>query len=538
VTLRTKVSLVLSGLLVLSIGATGGVLLYESAQHTRRELRDKHQLLAENRAFALHDNFEILVLELTRLAELPQIDLSDKDPLPESKLLEMAHQNSILYNTAVLLIASDGSCVEVTPNQPQYKSQRYADRPWFAAAREAAASGKRAPLFRVTDEPVLGRTLKIIAPIVRKKQFQGALVGMIALDEANLITPALKDALPPHTEAVLVDGTGRVVYPSDRLMAAPSSDWAQVIEKAEHGETGTFNGTAGGEDSLFAYAPVKAATGFAVVFRWPWSALVGELKREAFWVLGLLAVGVVLAAMTGLVLAALLTRRLEAAEKALLDAERFAAMGKTSAAIAHELKNSLNGLGMAVDLILQDPSNAARAGRLRPQVVSEIARLRDVIDSLLSFSRTPRIARAPEDLSRVIHRAVDLLGDVIVDRGAEVTVDAPATLALSCDGHKIQGVVMNLVKNAVEAGHRVRVSASTDGADAIVEVADDGPGLSDEARQHLFEPFFTTKPNGTGLGLPTSLRYVEAHGGKLEALTAADLGGALLRVRLPQQVAA
>ena len=92
------------------------------------------------------------------------------------------------------------------------------------------------------------------------------------------------------------------------------------------------------------------------------------------------------------------TRELLATQAALVDAERFAAMGKTSAAIAHELKNSLNGLGMAVELIAYEPTNEARVARLRPQVVGEIARLRDVIDSLLSFSRSPRIQRASADL--------------------------------------------------------------------------------------------------------------------------------------------
>jgi C4-dicarboxylate-specific signal transduction histidine kinase len=99
------------------------------------------------------------------------------------------------------------------------------------------------------------------------------------------------------------------------------------------------------------------------------------------------------------------TQELVATQAALVEAERFAAMGKTSAAIAHELKNALNGLGMAVDLIAQDPANQARVARLRPQVVGEIARLRDVVDSLLSFSRSPRIDRAPADLSAVVARA-------------------------------------------------------------------------------------------------------------------------------------
>src|SRR5262249_44816463 len=67
------------------------------------------------------------------------------------------------------------------------------------------------------------------------------------------------------------------------------------------------------------------------------------------------------------------TQELSAAQQALVDSERFAAMGKTSAAIAHELKNALNGLGMAVDLIAADPTNQARLDRLRPQVAHEIA---------------------------------------------------------------------------------------------------------------------------------------------------------------------
>ena len=131
----------------------------------------------------------------------------------------------------------------------------------------------------------------------------------------------------------------------------------------------------------------------------------------------------------------------------------------------------------------------------------------------------------------MVRRAVDTLSDVVADRGASVEVEAPASLPLTCDGHKIQGVVVNLVKNAAEAGRRVRVRVVTDGGRAVVEVADDGPGLSEEARLHLFEPFFTTKPNGTGLGLPTSLRYVEAHGGTLE-VQASD-SGALFRMTLP-----
>jgi signal transduction histidine kinase len=576
VTLRTKLSLLLCALLMLSIGLTGAVLIYESAEHDRTELFAKQRLFAETRAFALRDNFIILENELERLAASPQVDLTDENPRPEADLLESAHANSVLYNTAVLFVSPGGDCVGAVPDRPEFRNQKFADRSWF---QEAKVRGN-GPLLVASDEPLIGRTVKIIQPILRGKRFAGAVVGMIALGEENLITPSLRDNLPqPHTEAILVDARGRVIWPPDRYEATPSSDWAAAITQAVHGTSGAISGLADGVDSLFAFAPVHASTGYAVVFRWPWASLTVGLQHQEWALAGFLLIGIVVAVVVALLLSIYLTRpleslgaaarriargehpepaqedgrvarsdeigalvqafehmeqsirvRLEATQEKLVEAERFAAMGKTSAAIAHELKNTLNGLGMAVELILEDPANP-RVARLRPQVVAEIARLRDTIDSLLSFSRTPRLSPTDEDLTRVVRRAVDAISDVVADRGAAVEVEAPAALPLRCDGHKIQGVVVNLVKNAAEAGRHVNVRVKRDDGHATVEVADDGPGLSEEARAHLFEPFFTTKPNGTGLGLPTSLRYVEAHGGTLEV--APSNGGALFRMRLP-----
>jgi signal transduction histidine kinase len=588
----------LSVLLVTSIGATGAILIYESASHTAVELEAKHLLLAENRAFALRDNFEILENELFRLAQRPQIDFGDNNPLPEAQLLELTHQNSVLYNTAVLLLSDDGECVYAVPESAGYRRQRFGDRPWFRAAR-AKPSGLQ---FYPTDEPVAGRTLKIVEPIIRKGRFTGALVGVIALGQDNLIAPALRDGLPPHTKGVLVDGDGGVVYPQDAYRAVPASGWAAAITAAARGVSGTLRASADGQDSLFAYAPVGAGTPYFVVFRWPWWPLVAELHHQLWALATVLLFGIVMAAATGLVFSAYLTRPLQAlstaaqriargeyrlgiggsgagrrdeigaltqafdhmgrsiaerdralqeaaqfleqrveerthelgrAQQALVEAERFAAMGKTSAAIAHELKNAMGGLGMAVDLILQDPQNAPRVARLRKQVVAEIARLRDVTDSLLSFSRAPRIERQPVAVAQLVDGAMEALADVIADRAADVRVLVDAPQPVQCDGHKIQSALVNLIKNAVEAGRRATVEARLCGGELVVDVCDDGPGLSEDARRHLFEPFFTTKPNGTGLGLPTSRRFIEAHGGVIEVDRAPSLGGARFRVRLP-----
>ena len=569
----------------------------------RRELTTEYQLFAENRAFALRDNFEILEDELKRLALLPEMNPADPDLLQEEQILAGAHAHSVLYNTAVLLLDRAGRCVRSVPNGSAFRGESFGDRPWFQAVR----GGEAGPLFRITDEPALGQTLKIVQPVVRSGRFVGALVGVIALAEDNLISPTFQENLPRDTDAALIDedadfGTpGRVIYPPGRPRVMGGSSWAEAIAGASHGTSGTLVGDVNGQKALFAYAPVGGGTRYAVVFCWPWRTLTANIEQQGATLGGILLLGIVVATIAGVLLslyrsrplqaladgairiargervpalntprpagteeistllgafeqmeqsiqkrdhelreaAALLeqrvhdrTQELVATQAALVEAERFAAMGKTSAAIAHELKNALNGLGMAVDLIAQDPANSARVARLRPQVVGEIARLRDVVDSLLSFSRSPRIVRAPADLSAVVARAAEAVSDLVVDRDVKLTVNAPPTLPVRCDAHKIQGVMVNLIKNAVEAGRAVTVTVGAHDGEAAIEVSDDGPGLSKEARAHLFEPFFTTKPNGTGLGLPTSRRFVEAHGGAIEVGPAGQ-GGAVFRVRLP-----
>jgi signal transduction histidine kinase len=598
VTLRTELSLVLSTLLVVSIGLAGGTAIYQSSRTMRRELTTEHQLFAENRAFALRDNFQILEEELKRLALMPEMMPNDPDFLAEEKILAGAHENSVLYNTAVLLLSHDGTCVRSVPDRSDFRGHTFGDRAWFLAARNGAPG----PLFRATDEPGLGRTLKIVQPVRRNGHFAGALVGVIALGENNLIAPALHENLPQDTDAILVDEHGEVIYPTDRVHAIDGSGWSAAIAAATRGASGTLTAEASGQQALFAFSPVHASTKYAVVFSWPWRTLTENLEQQGLALGGILLFGLVLALIAGVLLAGYLTRPLQAlaagairiargepvplaerprarteevttllgafedmetsirqrdqelreaaalleervrertgelvaTQAALVDAERFAAMGKTSAAIAHELKNSLNGLGMAVELIAYEPTNEARVARLRPQVVGEIARLRDVIDSLLSFSRSPRIQRASADLMGVVRRAVGQVADLSSERGAEISVDGPPTLWVRCDAHKVQGVVVNLLKNAVEAAKKISVAVSSNDDAVVIEVADDGPGLSAEARDHLFEPFFTTKPNGTGLGLPTSRRFIEAHGGSIEVAASERLGGALFRLRLPR----
>jgi signal transduction histidine kinase len=243
------------------------------------------------------------------------------------------------------------------------------------------------------------------------------------------------------------------------------------------------------------------------------------------------------------------TAELEAAQRSLVAQERLAAMGRAAAVISHELKNSLNAVGMGFELVALEANRLPHLARVNAQVRAEVDRLRTLTDELLVFARVPRLQTAPADLNDMVRRTALFCAEQALTAGVSIeqklTGDG-APLAVPCDTKLIGSVLLNLVQNAIEAVAWTaaedaprKVVVSTDatwGSDgsgfALFAVEDTGPGVAAEVRPHLFEPFFTTKRNGTGLGLATAQRFASAHGGHID-LESSKLGGARFVVRLP-----
>lgn len=240
------------------------------------------------------------------------------------------------------------------------------------------------------------------------------------------------------------------------------------------------------------------------------------------------------------------TAELEHAQHSLLAQEKLAAMGRAAAVISHELKNSLNALGMAFDLVALEATKIPHLGRVNTQVREEVARLRTLTDELLLFTRTPRLNVEAHDLLSLARGTAELCAEQA--QAAGVTLQPPrgdAPVMIACDAELIRSVLVNLVQNAIEAvawstpvskARVVALDIESPAGDppAFIDVVvdDSGPGIAAEVREHLFEPFFTTKRNGTGLGLATAQRFAAAHGGHVEPQPS-PLGGARFVLHLP-----
>ena len=202
-----------------------------------------------------------------------------------------------------------------------------------------------------------------------------------------------------------------------------------------------------------------------------------------------------------------------------------------AAGLAHEIKNPLAGLQGSAELLAREAEGAARE---YAQVIAREARRVDgLVRELLDLARPAALQTAPVDVHQV-------LGDVrILSRGipgadgvAFVERYDPSLPPVHADEEKLTQVVLNLVRNALDAVHgrpgatvtlesgvapfRIRSAGGQSRPLARLAVVDNGPGIPEAMLTRLFTPFATSKPHGTGLGLAISRRIIEAHHGRIE----------------------
>ena len=218
--------------------------------------------------------------------------------------------------------------------------------------------------------------------------------------------------------------------------------------------------------------------------------------------------------------------------------ERITALGRLAAAVAHEVRNPLNAIGMTAQRLRAEfePREGVEEYRRFLDVIrSEIGRLDDIITQFLRFASEPQTDLRTEDVGELVDSVITEETGQAVARGVRLTAEVAAGQKALMDARQIRQVLLNLISNAIESmegGGEVRIAAGQQDAWVEIVVEDDGPGMSPEELEQALELHFTTKDKGTGLGLPISQRIVERHGGFL-SLDSRKGVGTKATIRIP-----
>jgi two-component system sensor kinase FixL len=221
-------------------------------------------------------------------------------------------------------------------------------------------------------------------------------------------------------------------------------------------------------------------------------------------------------------------------EAQLREQAALARLGEMAAVIAHEVKNPLAGIRGAMQVIGGRLAADSPEAAVTREIVARIDTLSELMKDLLLFARPPKPNVAPVELPSLIAATAHLLTADPALHGVNVVVEGEVP-PVDGDHGLLQIVFVNLLANSAQAMKgRGTISVSVQQMNGTCEVAirDDGPGIPPEMREKVFTPFFTTKSRGTGLGLPTAKRLIEAHQGQI-SIECPPEGGTTVLVSLP-----
>jgi len=224
--------------------------------------------------------------------------------------------------------------------------------------------------------------------------------------------------------------------------------------------------------------------------------------------------------------------------------DQYAELTELAGGFIHEIKNHLSTLGLNLQLLaedFQDPqSQRERRALTRVQrLQNECQRLVEVSNDFLRFARIKRLDLSPADLGKVIEEMIDFFGPTARSANIEIKVYVPADLpSVLLDQEMFKQALLNLLLNAEQAmpeGGNLTIQAASENRGpptVCLSLIDTGQGMPADVQAKAFQPFFSTKKGGTGLGLATSRKIVEAHDGTI-ALESEPGRGTKFTIRLP-----
>ncbi|MEZ6128530.1 MAG: HAMP domain-containing sensor histidine kinase [Planctomycetaceae bacterium] len=240
----------------------------------------------------------------------------------------------------------------------------------------------------------------------------------------------------------------------------------------------------------------------------------------------------------------------------LVRSERLAGVGFLAAGLAHEINNPLQSITMAAESLQMrlydhlDPEHAdtVEAMERLAMIQRESKRCGGITRKLLDFSRNDTAdvrqdgqpEKSLDDLTRVIGEVIDMILPMNQYKDRRIVFTHTAPLLIEINSAQIKQVILNLIANglqATESGGTVEVRLKDQTDWVVIDICDDGQGMTEDNIQHLFEPFFSTKETGkgTGLGLSITHRIVEDHHGTIDPFSKGPGCGSTFSIRLPRR---
>jgi signal transduction histidine kinase len=225
-------------------------------------------------------------------------------------------------------------------------------------------------------------------------------------------------------------------------------------------------------------------------------------------------------------------------ESARSRAETYAEFAALVGGLAHEIRNPLSTIRLNMELLAEDfaaedpespTKHRDRRARAKIELVrQECDRLQKLLGDFLDFARQESLTLEPGSLNTELEQLLDFFAPRAVEAGVDIVryLD-PELPAVRIDRETFRSAVLNLLLNAVQAmegGGQLVVRTRPSGLGVVLELIDTGPGMDAETLGKVFQTFYTTKQGGSGLGLPTARKIVEAHGGTIDIETAPGRG--------------
>ncbi len=242
--------------------------------------------------------------------------------------------------------------------------------------------------------------------------------------------------------------------------------------------------------------------------------------------------------------------KLKKLEEEITRVKTLAALGEMAATIAHEVRNPLGGIAGFASLLDRDLPEGDDRKRLVKKIIQGVEILNRTVISLLNYTRAVKLNPSQVDFIKFVDEVVGYFNMDISQKSKNIVIQRnypDRRLVCRLDTEQFRQVVLNLLYNAAQSmpngGKIVFTVDQTESKDQagvkeekiILEISDSGVGMDSQTQSKLFTPFFTTKENGTGLGLPTVKKIVEAHRGEINIQS--ELGkGTKVKVRLPKEI--